>query len=325
MTSTSSRTLALLSLLQTQRDWPGHELAGRLDVSARTVRRDVDRLRDMGYRIRALKGPYGGYRLESGTELPPLLFDDEQAVALTVALLTASAVGMEEGVARALATLRQVLPTRLRHRVDLLTSTSADASGDGVRAPVDPTVLVAIGEAIRAREILRFVYRTGLDEPLDDAPRRRVEPHHLVRRAGRWYLVAWDLTRQDWRVFRVDRISPRIPTGPRFVPRTVPGGDVGAFVTSRFKGSDGVGSWPCVGEAVLAVPMEEVAPYVADGVVSPEPPDRCRIVTGSWSWIALAASLARFDADIEIVGPPELQVACRVLAGRFSDAAGSGV
>src|SRR5690348_7514276 len=167
MSETSARLLALLSLLQARRDWPGGLLAERLEVSPRTVRRDVDRLRDLGYPIRATKGPDGGYRLDAGTDLPPLLFDDEQAVALAVGLRIAatSGVGVEEAAARALGTVRQVMPARLRHRIDGLEVT---AVGGPVR--VDPAVLTAVGDAVRAREVLRFGY--GPDH-------RRAEPHHL--------------------------------------------------------------------------------------------------------------------------------------------------
>src|SRR4051812_18191991 len=213
MPKTSARLLALLSLLQARRDWPGALLAERLEVSARTVRRDVDRLRELGYPIATTKGPDGGYRLDAGAELPPLLFDDDQAVAIAVALRTATGAGLGEAAARALNTVRQVMPARLRHRVDALHVTAVDRAGP----QVDPQVLAALSAAVHAREVLRFGYASA-------GPPRRAEPHHLVTWGGRWYLVAWDLDRGDWRTFRVDRISPRIPTGPRFVPRELPGG-----------------------------------------------------------------------------------------------------
>ena len=310
----SARLLALLSLLQARRDWPGELLATRLEVSPRTVRRDVDRLRELGYPIQASKGPDGGYRLDAGSQLPPLLFDDEQAVALAVALRIAvtSGAGIEEAAARALTTVRQVMPARLRHRIDALEVTAVG----GTAPQADTSVLLAIGAAIRASEILRFDYGAG-----SDAPPRRAEPHHLVVRRGRWYLVAWDLERDDWRTFRVDRLTPRIPTGPRFVPREVPGGDVAAFVAARFRGSD-TPAWPCRGEVILAAPAEAVAPFVGEGVLEALGPDRCRLVVGSWSWIGLAASLGRFDADIEVVNPPELRQAFARLARRYRAAGG---
>ncbi|GAA4807293.1 WYL domain-containing protein [Actinomycetospora chlora] len=312
MHETSARLLALLSLLQARRDWPGGLLAERLEVSPRTVRRDVDRLRDLGYPIRATKGPDGGYRLDAGTDLPPLLFDDEQAVALAVGLRIAatSGVGVEEAASRALGTVRQVMPARLRHRVDGLEVT---AVGGPVR--VDPAVLTAVGDVVRAREVLRFGYGDA------DAPPRRAEPHHLVTRGGRWYLVAWDLDRTDWRTFRVDRMDPRTPTGPRFVPRALPGGDVAAFVASRFRGGDGTGSgWPCEGEAVVALPAAELAPYVRDELLEEVDAGRCRMVAGAWSWVALAARFGALGADLSAVAPAELRDACATLAHRYTRA-----
>ncbi|MEV6256532.1 transcriptional regulator [Nocardia sp. NPDC051911] len=326
MPKTSVRLLALLSLLQARRDWPGMLLAQRLEVSPRTVRRDVDRLRQLGYPIVTSKGPDGGYRLGAGTQLPPLLFDDEQAVALAVALqiATTAGAGIEESAARALTTIRQVMPARLRHRMDTLRITAVAPPADQSAPEVGTEVLTAIGAAINAREVLRFDYN-GASAPLAAAhPPRRVQPHHLVTWGGRWYLVAWDLDRDDWRTFRADRITPRIPTGPRFVPRELPAGDVATFVSSRFRGSDANGGWPCRGAVILHLPATEIAPFLHDGVVEALGPDRCRIVLGSWSWPALASSVGRFDADIEVIGPPELTAAFAHLARRYTDAANSG-
>ncbi|MFJ3144947.1 helix-turn-helix transcriptional regulator [Streptomyces halstedii] len=316
MPKTSARLLALLSLLQARRDWPGALLAERLDVSPRTVRRDVDRLRELGYPVAAFKGPEGGYRLEAGTELPPLLFDDEQAVALALALqaVTTTGAGVEEAAARALTTLRQVMPARLRHRLDTLRVTAVDPATTGRGERAGGGTLMAIGAAVHAREVLRFDY-TGSETP------RRAEPHHLVTYAGRWYLVAWDLDREDWRTFRADRITPRVPTGPRFTPREVPGGEVAAFVAGRFQGAEAPGDWPCRGEVVLRTAAATVAPYVRDGLVEALGPDRCRLVLGAWSWTALAAGLGRFDADIEAVGPDALREAFARLSRRYADAA----
>ncbi|WP_290055692.1 helix-turn-helix transcriptional regulator [Amycolatopsis solani] len=304
MPKTSGRLLAMLSLLQARRDWPGALLAERLEVSERTVRRDVDRLRELGYPIAAVKGPDGGYRLDAGSQLPPLLFDDDQAVALAVALRTVSGGGIEDAAARALNTVRQVMPARLRHRVDALHVTAVSAG-----PPVEPSVLAALSAAVQAREVLRFDYASG-------AVPRRAEPHHLVTRGGRWYLVAWDLDRADWRTFRVDRMNPRVPTGPRFTPRELPGGDVAAFVADRFSGKD-----ECRGEVLLDRPASVVSTYAGDGVVEELGPDRCRLVLGAWSWTGLAATIGRFDADIEVVGPPELKDAFARLARRYAAAA----
>ncbi|WP_211116468.1 helix-turn-helix transcriptional regulator [Glycomyces buryatensis] len=318
MAETSSRMLKLLSLLQVPRGWPGGELAARLEVSERTVRRDVDRLRELGYRIHAGKGPHSGYRLEAGSALPPLLFDDEQAVALTVVLKTVTGAGLEEAAARTLATIRQVLPSRLRHRVDTLQVTAVPSRPEPAGPPVGPDELVALGAAVRAREELRFDYAAHGEET-----RRRTQPHHIVTWGGRWYLIAWDLDRHDWRVFRVDRIAPRSPNGPRFTPRELPGGDVQDFVRARFKGSDGPDVWPCTGAAVLAMPAAVAAPFVGDAVVEDLGSERCRLTLGSWSWAALATAIGRFDADIESVHPPELASTFARLADRFAAAADS--
>ena len=321
MTTTTSRLLTLLSLLQTRRDWPGALLADRLEISHRTVRRDVDRLRELGYSIRATMGPDGGYRLDAGNELPPLLFDDEQVVALTVALqsATSTGAGVGEAALRALTTVRQVMPARLRHRLDSVEFATIPRPGDGGPAPVSPDLLVALSTAIRAREVLRFDYATGQANaaaPRDPIPPRRVEPHHLITSHGRWYLVGWDLERDDWRIFRADRITPRTSNGPRFTPRQIPGGDAREFVSARFKGSELANAWPCTGTVVLHLPARTVLPFAGDGTVEELTPDTCRYTMGSWSWVALAASLGRFDTDIDVVGPPELAEAFAQLAAR---------
>ncbi|NEW27415.1 helix-turn-helix transcriptional regulator [Nocardia cyriacigeorgica] len=323
MPKTSARLLALLSLLQVRRDWPGSLLAERLEVSARTVRRDVDRLRELGYPIATTKGPDGGYRLEAGTEMPPLLFDDEQAIALAIGLglATTSGVGIEDAAERALNTVRQVMPTRLRHRIDTLRIAAVESRPNRTEDRVDTEVLTAIGAAVHAREVLRFDYASvTATEAGDAAPPRKVEPHHLVTRAGRWYLIAWDLDRADWRTFRVDRITPRTPTGPRFAPRELPEGSVSAFVAHRFRGSAS-GAWPCRGEVILDLPAARVSRHnYQDWIVEELGPDRCKVTLGSWSWTGIAAVLGNFDADIEVVGPPELAEACARLARRYAAA-----
>jgi predicted DNA-binding transcriptional regulator YafY len=328
MQKTSARLLSLLSLLQARRDWPGALLADRLDVSPRTVRRDVDRLRELGYPIVATKGPDGGYRLDAGTQLPPLLFDDDQAVALAVALqiATTTGAGIEEAAARALNTVRQVMPARLRRRIETLRVTAVERPVTRPIQQVDSGVLMTLGAAVHAREVLRFDYApaspagTGDGDP-SEVPPRRVQPHHLITWSGRWYLVAWDLDRDDWRTFRVDRITLRTPTGPRFTPRELPGGTVAAFVTSRFQGSDGSGGWPCRGEVILDLPAAVVLRHTGEGVVEELGPDRCRLVLGSWSWPGLAAAFGRFDADMKVVGPTELKDAFAHLARRYANAA----
>ncbi|MES9539990.1 WYL domain-containing protein [Actinomadura sp. NPDC000600] len=321
MHKTSSRLLALLSLLQTHRDWSGEDLAERLDITSRTVRRDIDRLRELGYRITTVKGPAGGYRLEAGTHMPPMLFDDGQAVALAVALQTAAAgTTIAEDAVRALATLRQVMPSRLRHRIDLLRVTAVQPPTTRDAPQVDTQVLLDVGRAIRAREELRFDHALGRGG--SSGSTRRVQPHHLVTWRNRWYLVAWDLDREDWRTFRVDRIRPRTPTGPRFAPRELPGGSVSAFITSRFRGNDGITTdWPCQGEVILRIPAADVAPFAQDGIVEELGPRHCRLTLGSWSWTGLAATIGRFDADVEVIGPPQLATAFADLAARYARAA----
>lgn len=316
-TVTSRRLLSLLSLLQIRRDWPGGLLAQRLDVSERTVRRDVDRLRELGYPVAAVKGPDGGYRLGAGSELPPLLFDDEQAVALTVALRNAAGTGagIAEAAARALATVRQVLPSRLRQRVDTFEITAVEPAGRDPQADIQ--VLLTLSAAIRAREEVRFDYRSpGQPAGTVVPPPRRIQPHHLVARSGRWYLIGWVPDRADWRVYRADRMTLRIPHGPRFTPRQPPGDDIATFLASRFKGSERANTWPCRGEVILDLSITEVEPFAGDGVAEEVGPTRTRLHTGSWSWAALAATLARFDTEIEVVGPQQLRDAFSDLAGR---------
>ena len=290
MTTTTSRLLNLLSLLQTRRDWPGSVLAERLNISHRTVRRDVDRLREMGYSIHATMGADGGYRLDAGSELPPLLFDDDQMIALAVSLqaATVTGVGIEEAALRALTTVRQVMPSRLRHRLNALEFTTIPSRpGDAAPASVSADVLIALSTAARASEVLRFDYASRrLDDASEPAPPRRVEPHHLVTSHGRWYLIAWDLERDDWRIFRADRITPRTPTGPRFSPREIPGGDVTEYVSARFKGSERTDKWPCTGKVILGRPASYVLPFAGDGIVENLGADRCSLEVGSWSWVA---------------------------------------
>ncbi|WP_433608284.1 helix-turn-helix transcriptional regulator [Dactylosporangium sp. CA-139114] len=324
MLETSARLLALLSLLQARRDWPGRTLAERLEVSPRTVRRDVDRLRELGYPVQATRGPDGGYRLDVGSELPPLLFDDDQAVAVAVALQTAtmSVQGVEEAALRALATVRQVMPARLRHRIDALQVTRVTKTS-WREGDIDAGHLLAIGAAVRAREVLRFDYegrRELIEGPDDQRPPRRTEPHHLVTWGGRWYLIGWDLDRADWRTYRVDRMTPRTPNGPRFQPRELPAADVTDFVAQRFERQD---LSPCRGTAILHVTAAAANEWVrGQALVEDVGPDRCRVTAGSWSWTGLAAWFSMFGTDFELVGPPELIEAGAALAGRFAHGSG---
>ncbi len=257
--ATTSRLLTLLSLLQARRDWPGSVLASRLDVSDRTVRRDIDRLREMGYRIETTMGPDGGYRLDAGSEMPPLLFDDDQALAVAIALRAAPASGADIGEAavRALATMRQVLPSRLRHRLDAVGVTTVGRAGEAPVAAVPLDVLLTLAQAVRDRVTVRFDY---LPRGEGEAQPRRIEPHNLVASHGRWYLLGWDLEREDWRLFSAHRVRPRMPGGAPFAPRVVPGGDVDVFVSARFKGAD-TNEWQCRGTVLLHAPARDVLPF----------------------------------------------------------------
>ncbi|OUZ10975.1 transcriptional regulator [Aeromicrobium sp. PE09-221] len=305
--------LALLSLLQSRRDWPGQVLAARLQVTTRTVRRDVDRLRELGYSITAAKGPDGGYRLAAGSELPPLLFDDEQAVAIAVALQSGPSTGvdLDDAAARALATVRQVMPSRLRHRVDGIRFTDS-----GPRLRVDPKVLETISAAVRDRRTFRFDHSEDADRPP-----HTVEPHAVVTRNGRWYLIAWDLDASDWRLYRLDKIIPKFAGGAVFTPRPIPTGDARTFLSALSKGSRPEDVWPCHGEFLLHLPARDIAPWLDDGDMEQLSESTCRVRIGSWSWTGLLAWIIRFDAPFTIVGPDPLIDAAANLATRVSDAA----
>jgi predicted DNA-binding transcriptional regulator YafY len=304
--------LALLSLLQARRDWSGQALADRLEVTARTVRRDIDRLRELGYSITATKGPAGGYRLAAGSELPPMLFDDEQAVAIAVALQSVPSTGvdLEDSAARALTTVRQVMPSRLRHRIDGIRF--ADA-GAGPR--VDPRVVEIVSGAARDRRTLRFDYAAdGVEPPV------HVEPHAVVARKGRWYLVAWQLEKADWRIYRLDKLTPRTPGGAQFAPRPVPTGDARTFLAARSKGSEDADVWPCFGEFVIRLPAEEVLPWLDDGEVRSESETTSRVRVGSWSWAGLLSWILRFDAPFTILGPDAFLAAVPDVVSRIATA-----
>jgi predicted DNA-binding transcriptional regulator YafY len=272
MANTSGRMLRLLSLLQTHRYWPGPELAGRLEVSERTLRRDVDRLRELGYPVDASRGVAGGYQLQAGAAVPPLLLDDDEAVAIAVGLRTAAAgavAGFEETSVRALAKVIQLLPPRLRRRIDALREATAPGVFGGGPA-LDATVLTTIAMACRGEERLRFDYTAREAE----TAARHVEPHRLVSLGRRWYLVAWDLDRGDWRSFRVDRLSEPSLTGARFRPRELPGGDPVAWLRSR------IAAIPTRHDVVLRLeaPASRVQAVVGFwGTVEPLGEESCRL------------------------------------------------
>ncbi|WP_199036043.1 helix-turn-helix transcriptional regulator [Glycomyces salinus] len=316
MLETSMRLLDLLSLLQAGRDWGGAALAERLGVTPRTVRNDIDRLRRLGYRVRSVPGRAGGYRLEAGSEMPPLLLDDEEVVAVAVGLTAAasgSVEGIEETSLRALAKLEQTMPARLRQRVDMLREATVSAAGGG--PTVSAATLTAIADATRRREQLRFDY-VGLD---GEPSRRRAEPHRLVYTGRRWYLLAWDADRRDWRTFRADRIRPRVPNGPRFEPREPP--EEAATHVRR-----GVGSraWRYQARIILAASAAEAAGRLPpeSGMLRPIDEERCMWETGSDSLHDLALFTARLDLPFTVESPLELKDRLRELAARFAAAAG---
>jgi predicted DNA-binding transcriptional regulator YafY len=313
---TSERLLKLLSLLQARPDWTGQELAERLEVTTRTVRNDVERLRRLGYPVKASPGVGGGYRLGAGAALPPLLLDDEEAVAVAVGLRTAAGgavAGIEETSLRALIKLEQVLPSRLRHRVNALHGAMVTVPGGG--PTVDAGVLTAIAAAIRDRQRLRFDYR----HHDGTASVRDVEPHRMVSWGRRWYLVAFDTERQDWRTFRVDRIAPRLPTGPRFGPRKVPGGDVTAYVEQTV----GRATWRYRARVLLHAPAAQLAAKLPPAVeLEPVDDHRCIASVGADDPYVLALHLGLLDVDFELVDAPELATALGKLAGRYTRARG---
>jgi predicted DNA-binding transcriptional regulator YafY len=327
MANTSTRTLRLLSLLQAKRYWPGGELADRLGVSPRTLRRDVDRLRELGYPVEAQRGVDGGYQLAAGAALPPLVVDDEEAVALAVGL-QAAAQGPVEGIAdssvRALAKVVQVMPGRLRRRVEALAAMTVPAAWDGSGAQVtpnrtalDPAVLTTIALACRDSERIRFGYTsaTGVQSS------RHVEPHRLVSLGRRWYLVGYDLDRQDWRSFRLDRLSEPSGSGARFRPRELPAEDAAAFVRAGISSA-----WNTYEvDVVVDAPADQVRARIGRwATVDPAGGGRCRVrmSTDSLDWPLMA--LGTVGAEFSVVSPPELVDQVRDWGGRFSRAARAG-
>lgn len=312
-----NRTLRLLSILQQRRHWAGGELAARLGVSLRTLRRDVERLRELGYPVEAQPGVDGGYRLAPGAALPPLVLDDDEAVALTVGLQAAaqSAVaGMAEASVRALTTVTQVLPARLRRRAEALGAMTVPAPGSASGAVVDPQVLVAVAGACRDGERLEFSY-TAADGARTE---RLTEPFRLVAMGRRWYLVAYDLGRGDWRSFRLDRLSGPRQTGQRFAPRPLPAEDAAAFVRS---GTDARSSGYVV-EALVQAPAADVQRRIGPWATVTEEPgggSRMRMETYDLGWAALA--LGSVQAEFTVLSPPELGALLAEWAGRFGRAA----
>jgi predicted DNA-binding transcriptional regulator YafY len=315
MRATPERLLRLLSLLQTRRDWTSSELAERLRVTTRTIRNDVARLRELGYPVEARPGVTGGYRLGSEGALPPLLLDDDEAVAVAVGLRTAasgSVAGIEETSVRALAKLHQVLPSRLRHRVTAVESSTVPMPFRGAR--VDPDVLAVLSLACRDHERLRFDYRAHAGE----ITRRQVEPYRLVNDRRRWYLFAWDVDRDDWRIFRVDRVTPRTPTGPRFAPRQLPTDSaIAAYVDKGVKEAH----WRFRATVIVHASADHVRRRMPMPVrVTALGDDRCLFEPGSDNPDMLALYLGFLGVDFEVVDAPELVEALRDVAAKYQRA-----
>ncbi|MGI5487921.1 helix-turn-helix transcriptional regulator [Microtetraspora malaysiensis] len=308
----SARLLTLLSLLQTPREWPGSELAERLGVSPRTIRRDVDRLRELGYPVEATMGAAGGYRLAAGTAMPPLLLDDEEAVAIAVGLSTVAGNpvnGIEEASLRALAKLEQVLPSRLRHRVGAFRAATVSML-TGNESGADPSVLAVAAGAAAASERLRFAYRTRDG----DETRRLVEPHRLVLAGRCWYLLAYDNEREDWRIFRVDRMTDVRAVGVRVPPREPPGGDAAAFVTDRMYSL--APTYEVL--ATLRLPAAQAAERLgaAPGEVEPIDEESCRLRGHADTLEWLASRLLLLGCELQVHEPPELRAHLRTIAAR---------
>ncbi|MEH6373823.1 transcriptional regulator [Streptomyces sp. KLMMK] len=313
-----ARMLRLLSLLQMRRTWTGAELADRLDVTLRTVRRDIDRLRTLGYPVEGTTGTAGGYRLAAGADLPPLLLDDEEAVAIATALRTATSgvSGAAESAVRALAKLEQVLPARLRHQVAAIHAATATVPWD-TGPGADPSALAVLAAACRDHEIVTFTYasKSGGTTP------RRVEPHSLVVAGHRWYLIAYDTTHTDWRTFRVDRLTEPAPTGHRVTPRELPATDPLAFLAARIVAT------PARYTLSVTVPTDAATLLDRTQVL----PERVRSVGAHTSTIELTADTPRrialqlFDLAPEpgstFQGNPELAQHLEEFAQLLQDAA----
>jgi predicted DNA-binding transcriptional regulator YafY len=315
MGNTSTRTLRLLSLLQTHRYWPGAELAQRLGVSLRTLRRDIDRLRELGYPVEAQRGLEGGYQLAAGAALPPLAVDDDEAVALAVGLRAAAQsgiAGIEAASIRAFTKVVQVMPRRLRRRVDTLrtvTLTTAWGSAPGV----DAEALTTVAQACRDEERMSFSYTARGGEK----SARHIEPHRLVTLGRRWYLVAYDLGRHDWRSFRLDRLEDPRATGQRFRPRELPAEDAASFVRTSIENIPGVYTVEALVHASAAKVRAIVGRY---GRVEELDGGRCRLhmTVDSLDWPAFA--LGSVGAEFELLRPPELVEYIHEWAARFERA-----
>jgi predicted DNA-binding transcriptional regulator YafY len=315
-TDPTARALRLLSLLQTYKFWSGAELAGRLEVSSRTLRRDVDRLRELGYPVEATPGAAGGYRLSAGAHVPPLVLDDDEAVAIAVGLRAAAGAsieGMEETAVRALAKLEQVLPNRLRRRVNAVHTNVSSMRWGGDQSTVDADVLAVLALACRDNEQVRFDYtrRDG------QAAARLVEPHNLVSAGRRWYLVGWDVRREDWRTFRLDRLTEPRLGGVRFRPRPLPAESAASFVAAS------ISAMPVPFEATVVAsgPEADVRALIryADARVESVDAATTRVLIRSESraWLTTVVALLAAEYEVAIEEPGDLVPEVKQLAGRL--------
>lgn len=317
MADTSERMLRLLTLLQTHRDWSGADLADRLEVSPRTVRRDIDRLRMLGYPVEASPGVAGGYRLAPGASLPPLVLDDDEAVGLVVALRAAANLGVAgaaEASVTTLAKVVQVLPPRLRQRADDLAAMTVSVHWADPEASVDTQCLTTLASAARNTERVEFGYRDKQGAQTS----RRVEPMQLVALGRRWYLVAFDNDRADWRTFRVDRIEDPTLTGARFPPKPIPTGDAVSYVRSSISESVPHTDYVVDVRAPASIIRERVGRW-AD--VDELDADRCRVTIASRALEWPTMLVTSLGADFDVHSPPEFATHVAAVAQHLSSAA----
>lgn len=315
MADVRRRLLQLLELLQTGRGWPATELAQRLGTSPRSLRRDIQRLRELGYNVASQPGPGGHYRLVAGAVLPPLLLTDEEAVAVAVGLRLADGVTSGEltpdAASRALAKVERVLPSRLgRELRGLHEVTEVPASATGT---VTASQLTELGGAAASRRQVDLDYRDrdGVTSV------RRIDPYRLVLQRGRWYLLAFDRDRDDWRTFRLDRIDRLTVSRTAYRPRPLPAESAGTYLRSRLQAARHRAM------VTFLAPVEQVADRLSapDGELTARGADACRFVTHVDSFAWLAVRLAILDLPFRIEEPPEFVAACQDLGRAFSRAA----
>lgn len=322
MSVIANRTLEILSLLQAQKEWTGADLAARLRVSARTVRRDVDRLRELGYPVNAVRGPGGTYRLAPGATLPPLIFDDDQAIALALALQTApsSVQDMGDSVKRALRTVTGLMPADLARRLRTFDVAKIENAWEMAPPTVSPALLASLSSAAQDLTLIKFQYRSKLVDSLDDLP-VVAEPYKLVVWSGRWYLIAHNQRDHSWHAYRLDRISDLHSPGWRFKPHEFPEEDLTRFIQLQSDRGDATDAWPCRGTVRMDCPVEVVARWLPGGASIESIDDKItRIRMGAWSWAGLVGLLSTFDCDFVVEDPPELAEAAAKIANRLTRA-----